>query len=91
MPWHTVIMAEREFIEFMKDLNREYRREIAAGLVTGYTLFARRRDAGDHQLFIPPAAMALFERMPSWKRRLRPYRGTPELKRFTPVPMLSAQ
>ena len=88
MPWHSIIMATSEFGEFRRDLERKYRREIAARKVAGYTLFARSREGGDHILFIPPAAVVVFERMPIWQRRLRPYNGTPNLKDFEPVPVL---
>jgi hypothetical protein len=80
-------MATLEFVEFRRDLEREYRREIAAGKVAGYTLFARKREAGDHILYIPPGAVVLFERMPTWQRRLRAYNGTPDLKGFEPIPV----
>jgi len=87
MPWRRMIMATSEFHEFRRDLEREYRREIAAGKVAGYTLFAHKREAGDHLLLIPPGAVVLFERLPNWQRRLRQYNGTPDLKGFEPVPV----
>ena len=87
MSWHTIITAHSEFAEFREDLKRKYRGEIAGGRLRGYTLFARRRDAGDYLLFVPPAAVVLFERLPSWQKRLRPYKGTPDLKGFEAVPM----
>lgn len=87
MPWCSMIMATSEFSGFQRDLKSEYRREIAAGKVAGYTLFTRKREAGDHILFIPPGAVVLFERMPHWQRRLREYNGTPRLKGFEPVPV----
>jgi hypothetical protein len=87
MPWRSVIMATSEFDEFRRDLAREYRQEIAAGKVAGYTLFASKREAGDHILFIPPGAVVLFERIPRWQGRLRSYNGMPDLKGFKPVPV----
>jgi hypothetical protein len=87
MRWRSMIMATSEFVEFRRDLERKYRREIAAGKVAGYTLFARKREAGDYILLIPPGAVVLFERLPSWQRRLRAYNGTPDLKDFEPVPV----
>jgi hypothetical protein len=65
MPWRSMIIATSELIGFRQDLEGEYRGEIAAGKVAGYTLFPRKREAGDHILFIPPGAVVLFERMPS--------------------------
>ena len=87
MPWCSMTTATSEFDEFRRGVVREYRQEIAAGKVAGYTLFVSRREAGDHILLIPPAAVVLFERMPSWQLRLRPYNGTPDLKGFDPVPV----
>jgi hypothetical protein len=87
MPWRCMIMATSEFHEFRRDLEREYRREIAAGKVAGYTLFARKREASDHLLLIPPGAVVLFERLPSWQRQLRQYNGTPDLKGFEAIPV----
>jgi hypothetical protein len=87
MSWHTLVMAASEFIEFRRDLECKYRREIATGRVAGYALFARKRMAGDHFLFVPPGAVVLFERMPRWQQRLRPYEGTPDLRGFVAVPM----
>ncbi len=87
MSWHTIIMGPSEFAEFRRDLERKYRHEIAAGRLAGYTLFARKRDAGDHLLFVPPGAAVLFERAPDWQKRLRPYKGMPDLKGFEVVPM----
>lgn len=84
MPWRSMIVATSEFREFRRDLEREYRR---AGKLAGYTLFARNREAGDYILFIPPAAVVLFERLPTWQRRLRQHNGTPDLKGFEPVPV----
>jgi len=87
MAWRSMIMATSELSEFRRDLEREYRREIAAGRVAGYTLFARKREAGDHLLLIPPGTVVLFERLPSWQRRLRQHYGTPDLRGFEPVPV----
>ena len=87
MPWHTLIIAVSEFIEFRRDFKRKYRHEIAAGRVAGYTLFSHNTDAGDCVLFVPPSAAVLFERMPTWSKRLKPYKGTPDLRDFGPVPM----
>lgn len=87
MRWHSMIMADSELIKLRRDLAREYRDEIAAGRLAGYTVFSRKRDGGDHTLFVPPAAIALFERMPSWKKRLTPYEGTPDLSRSEAVPV----
>jgi hypothetical protein len=87
MTWRSMVMAISEFSEFQRELAREYRQEIAAGKLAGYTLFARKREAGNHFLFIPPGAVVLFERMPRWATRLRPFNGTPDLKDFEPVPM----
>ena len=75
MSWHTLIMAASEFVEFRRDLECKYRREIAAGRVAGYTLFARKLEAGDHFLFVPPGAVVLFERMPSWQGASDPMRA----------------
>ena len=50
-----MIMVTSEFSEFLRDLQREYRGEIAAGKAAGYTLFA-----GDHILFIPPRSSGAF-------------------------------
>ena len=87
MSWHTVITTQSEFTEFRDDLNREFCGEIAGGQLGGYTLFVRKRDAGDYLLFVPPAAAVLFERLPSWQKRLRPYKNTPYLKDFEAVPL----
>jgi len=85
MLWRSMIIAASEFAEFRRDLERKYRREIAAGKVAGYTLFARKREAGDYILLVPPGAVVLFERMPTWQRGLRAYSGTPDLKGFDPI------
>src|SRR5258708_38657051 len=37
MHWGSMIMVTSEFSEFWRDLQREYRREIAAGKAAGYT------------------------------------------------------
>ncbi len=31
MPWHSMILADLEFIEFRRALEREYQREMIAG------------------------------------------------------------
>ncbi len=90
MSWHTVKMTALEFREFRRDLSAIYRREIEAGRVSGYTLFARGGDTGNQLLFVSPAATVLFDRIPSWKGRLRPYVGVPHLKGFKAVPVQSA-
>ena len=87
MTWQSVTMAKREFTQFRKDLVRMYRDEIAAGRLSGYTLFAHRGGAGAHVLFVPPGAAFLFDRLPSWKTRLRPCEGTPNLRRSEAMPV----
>ena len=87
MRWHSITVTDSELIEIRKDLKRKYRREIADGRVAGYTLFACEPGAGDLILFIPPGAVMLFERMPRWKPRLRPYEGAPDLKGSMAVPV----
>ena len=87
MSWHTAIMTAREFTKFRRDLKQEYRREIAAGRVAGYTVFARKREAGDHLLFIPPAAAILFERIPTWKERLKKHDGPLDLRGCAALPL----
>jgi len=87
MTWHTVTMAKVEFTQFRKDLLHLYRDEIAAGRLAGYTLFAYKGDAGARVLFVPPGAAFLFDRMPSWKTRLRPCEGTPNLRRSEALPV----
>lgn len=80
MAWHCVTMAEAELVQFKKDLARTFKHEIAAWQMSGYTLFDRREDAKKHVLFVPPAAALLFDRLPAWRTRLRPYEGVPNLK-----------
>ena len=87
MSWQSMIMAPSEFFEFRRNLKSEYLEEIAAGRLAGYTLFARKRDAGDQLLLVPPGAVVLFERLPRWRKRLRPYKGMLDLKGFEAVPM----
>jgi hypothetical protein len=87
MSWHTMMMADLELTRFIQDFEREYQREIAAGRTAGYTLYARKRDAGDHLVFVPPGALTLFERLPRWKPRLRRHEGMPDLARFKVVPV----
>jgi len=79
-------MPEREFAQFRNDLKRAYQGEIANGRIAGYTLFARK-ESPDFLLFIPPGAVVLFERTPSWRGRLQPYRGTPSLKGVEVIPV----
>ena len=88
MSWHSMMMADHELVAFRQDIEREYQREIGTGQKTGYTLYGRKRDAGDHVLFVPPEAFHLFERMPSWKSRLRPCDGTPDLTGFRAMSVL---
>ncbi len=90
MIWRTVIMTEQEVAKFRHDLKRVYRREIAAGRVAGYTLFARKEGPGDYVLYVPPGAVVLFDRMPDWKERLQPYNGTPDLRGFEVIPVGSS-
>ena len=80
-------MADGELAKFRRALACAYRDEIAAGQTAGYALFARKRDAGDHILFIAPGALDLLQRLPSWKRRFRRYKGTPDLKGFEVLPV----
>ncbi len=87
MIWHRVIMAEPEVAKFRHDLKRVYRKEIAAGRIAGYTLFARKEGPGDYVLYIPPGAVVLFDRMPDWRARLQPYSGTPDLRGFDVIPV----
>jgi hypothetical protein len=87
MQWHSMIMADHELFEFVQDFGREYRHELAAGQAAGYTLYARRRDAGDHVLLVPPEALHVFERIPSWKPRLRQCEAAPDLAGFKAVPV----
>jgi len=86
MLWCSMIMTAREFSEFRRDLEREYREEIAAGKAAGYTFFSCKQEKDDLLLLhIPPGAVVLFERMPDWLGRLKPYKGNPDLKGFKPV------
>lgn len=87
MSWHSMILADLEFIEFRQAFEREYQREVSAGGIRGYSLYGRKRDAGDHIVFIPPEAHHLFERLPNWKRRLRPLEGMPDLAGCKAVPV----
>ena len=87
MQWHSVAMAEPQLIKLRQDLKREFRHEIADGRAAGYTLFAQQKRAGECILFIPPGAVVLFDRMPSWKRRLRRYAGAPDLKGSVALPL----
>ena len=86
MPWHALVLADLEFIEFRQALERAYQREIAAGGLRGYTLYGRK-DARDHVVFIPPEAFHLVEQMPSWRLRLRLHERTPDLAGFKAVPI----
>jgi len=72
-------MADAELGRFRRELLHQYREEIDSGRTAGYTLFACKNNAGDYTLFVPPGAVVLFERMPNWQRRLRPYSGIPNL------------
>ena len=87
MSWHSMMLSDLEFIEFKQALEREHHREIAAGQPRGYTLYGRKRDAGDHIVFVPPEALHLFERLHDWKGRLRPHEETPDLTGFKAVRM----
>ena len=62
-------------VDTRRHLERKYRRETADGRVAGYTLFTHKRALGGHFLFVPPGAVVLFERMPNWQGRVRPYEG----------------
>jgi len=85
--WHAMVLADLEFIEFRQALEREYRREIAAGGSRGYTLYGRKRDTGVHVVFVPPEAFHLVERLPDWRLRLRRYENTPDLAGCKAVPI----
>jgi hypothetical protein len=87
MIWHTLIMVEREVAKFRHDVKRVYRKEIAAGRVAGYTLFARKESPEGYTLFVPPGAVVLFDLLPGWKGRLLPYKGTPDLRGFDVIPV----
>ena len=82
MSWHSMVLVDLEFIEFKQVLEREHHREIAAGHSRGYTLYGRKRDAGDHVVFVPPEAFHLFEYLPTWRGRLRRHEDTPDLTGF---------
>lgn len=90
MSWHSVTITASEFDALRRDLRSIYRPEIDAGRVSGYILFASGKDRGNRLIFISPAAAVLFERAPIWKKRLKPFKGTPRLKGFRPVPVESA-
>ena len=62
MSWHSIILADLEFIEFRQAFEREYQREMNTGGVRGYTLYGHKREVGDHIVFVPPEAHHLFER-----------------------------
>jgi hypothetical protein len=81
------MMADHELFEFVQDFEREYQRELAAGRAAGYTLCGRRGDAGDHAPLVPPEAFHVFERIPSWKPRLRRCEAAPDLAGFKAVPV----
>jgi hypothetical protein len=87
MHWHSLMMADHELFEFVQDFEREYRQELDAGQGAGYTLYARRGDAGDHVLVVPPEALHVFERIASWKPRLRRCEAAPDLAGFKAVPV----
>jgi len=83
--WSSMIMATSEFIKFRRDLEREYRQEIATGHVAGFTFFSFKQETGERLLLIPPGAVVLFERLPRWREHLRPHNGSPNLKGSEPV------
>jgi hypothetical protein len=85
MSWHSLILTDLEFIEFKQAFDREYQREMNAGETRGYTLYGRKRDAGDHAVFVPPEALHIFEHIPAWKRRLRHHDAMPDLSGFKAV------
>ena len=87
MSWHAIVLADLEFIELRRALEREYQREIADGGSRGYTLYGRKRDTGDHLVFVPPEAFHLFKKIPTWRQRLRRHEDTPDLAGFKPVPI----
>jgi len=87
MFWHAIVLADLEFIEFRQALGREYQREIAAGGSRAYALYGRKRDVGDHVVFVPPEALHLFEQIPNWRARLKRYENTPDLAGFKAVPI----
>jgi len=87
MRWRSMIMATSNSSNFGGILSANIAGRIAAGKVAGYTLFARKREAGDYILLIPPGAVVFLERMPTWRRRLRACSGTPDLKGFEPIPV----
>ena len=86
MHWHSLVMADLEFIEFRQALERAYQREIAAGGSRAYTLYGRK-GASDHVVFVPPEAFHLIEEMPSWQQRLRRCERTPDLAGFKAIPV----
>jgi len=87
MSWHGMILTDLEFIEFKQAFEHEYQREMNAGGNRGYTLYGRKRDSGDHAVFVPPEALHLFQQIPTWKRRLRRHDGMPDLSGFKAVPV----
>ena len=89
MSWHSMILADLDFIEFRQAFEREYQREMNTGGVRGYTLYGRKREVGDHIVFVPPEAHHLFAHLPNWNRRLRPLEGMPDLAGCKAVPVRS--
>ena len=46
--WYSMIMVASEFIEFRRDLEREYLQEIAGGYVAGFTFFSCKQETRDY-------------------------------------------
>jgi hypothetical protein len=82
-----MMLTDVEFLEFRQAFEHELRQEITAGGARGYTLYGRKRDMGDHAVFVPPEAYHLFERLPAWKARLRHHESTPDLTGFKALPI----
>ena len=87
MAWYSLVMADAELGRFRRELLHQYREEIDSGRTAGFTLFASKNNPGDHTLFVPPGAVVLFERMPNWQRRLRPYSDIPNLSGSEALPV----
>jgi hypothetical protein len=88
MGWHRLSIKNSDLTRFMNELVGNFEVEIAAGRLTRYALFAQKRDELGCDLYIPPGAAFLFDRLPGWKARLKPCEALPDLKGAAALPLV---
>jgi hypothetical protein len=83
MTWHSLTMrtefAHLEVESFVREITAAHAREVSTGLSREYRLYRREQRAGEHLVLIPPDAIHLAERTPTWGKQIKQLSVSPNL------------